>query len=127
LLPFWRSHFLPPRELLSKVPQFLRNSESAAPFPNRSFSPLLDLKKMPRRSISLVNPHDKKKESYEGVLLEELLHRAGVPQGEQLRGRAMAESRVYHDLFLIAARKTEAIQFNSGRCQPFATDAAKPR
>jgi DMSO/TMAO reductase YedYZ molybdopterin-dependent catalytic subunit len=49
-----------------------------------------DLQKMPRKSISVVNPHDKKKESYEGVLLEELLHRAGVLQGEQLRGRAMA-------------------------------------
>jgi DMSO/TMAO reductase YedYZ molybdopterin-dependent catalytic subunit len=49
-----------------------------------------DLKKMPRKSISVVNPHDKKKETYEGVLLEEILHRAGVPQGEQLRGRAMA-------------------------------------
>jgi DMSO/TMAO reductase YedYZ molybdopterin-dependent catalytic subunit len=49
-----------------------------------------DLQKMPRKSISVVNPHAKKKETYEGVLLEELLHRAGVPQGEQLRGRAMA-------------------------------------
>jgi DMSO/TMAO reductase YedYZ molybdopterin-dependent catalytic subunit len=49
-----------------------------------------DLKKMPRKTLSVVNPHDKKKETYEGVLLEELLHRAGVPQGEQLRGRAMA-------------------------------------
>jgi DMSO/TMAO reductase YedYZ molybdopterin-dependent catalytic subunit len=49
-----------------------------------------DLKKMPRKSISVVNLHDKKKETYEGVLLEEILHRAGVPQGEQLRGRAMA-------------------------------------
>lgn len=49
-----------------------------------------DLEKMPRKSISVVNPHDKKKETYEGVLLEEILHRAGVPQGEQLRGRAMA-------------------------------------
>jgi DMSO/TMAO reductase YedYZ molybdopterin-dependent catalytic subunit len=49
-----------------------------------------DLRKMPRKSISVVNPHDKKKETYEGVLLEELLRRAGVPQGEQLRGRAMA-------------------------------------
>jgi DMSO/TMAO reductase YedYZ molybdopterin-dependent catalytic subunit len=49
-----------------------------------------DLKKMPRKSISVVNPHDKKKETYEGVLLEEILHRAGVPQGEQLRGHAMA-------------------------------------
>jgi DMSO/TMAO reductase YedYZ molybdopterin-dependent catalytic subunit len=49
-----------------------------------------DLKNMPRKSVSVVNPHDKKKETYEGVLLEELLRRAGVPQGEQLRGRAMA-------------------------------------
>jgi DMSO/TMAO reductase YedYZ molybdopterin-dependent catalytic subunit len=51
---------------------------------------IADLKKMPRKTLSVVNPHDKKKETYEGVLLEELLHKAGVPQGEQLRGRAMA-------------------------------------
>jgi hypothetical protein len=37
-----------------------------------------------------VNPHDKKKETYEGVLLEEMLNSAGVPHDEQLRGRAMA-------------------------------------
>lgn len=49
-----------------------------------------DLKKMPRKTLSVVNPHDKKKETYEGVLLEELLRRAGAPQGEQLRGPAMA-------------------------------------
>ena len=49
-----------------------------------------DLKKMPRKTLSVVNSHDKKTESYEGVLLDELLHKAGVPQGEQLRGRAMA-------------------------------------
>ena len=51
---------------------------------------IVDLKKMPRKTLSVVNPHDKKKETYEGVLLEELLHRAGVPQGEQLRGSSMA-------------------------------------
>ena len=34
-----------------------------------------DLKKMPRKTLSVVNPHDKKKETYEGVALEELLHR----------------------------------------------------
>ena len=51
---------------------------------------LVDLKKLPRRTLSVVNPHDKKKETYEGVLLEELLHRAGVPQGEQLRGPSLA-------------------------------------
>jgi len=56
-------------------------------------SPLIltvaDLKKMPRKTLSVVNPHGKK-ETYEGVLLEELLRRAGVAQGEQLRGASMA-------------------------------------
>ncbi len=51
---------------------------------------VVDLKKMPRKTLSVVNPHDKKKETYEGVLLEEILHRAGVPQGDQLRGSSMA-------------------------------------
>jgi DMSO/TMAO reductase YedYZ molybdopterin-dependent catalytic subunit len=37
-----------------------------------------------------VNPHANKSETYEGVLLEEILRRAGVPQGEKLRGSSMA-------------------------------------
>jgi hypothetical protein len=45
---------------------------------------------MPRRTLKVVNAHDKKTEVYEGVALEELLRRAGVPQGEQLRGPEMA-------------------------------------
>ena len=49
-----------------------------------------DLAKMPRKTLSVTNPHNKKTEVYEGVLLEELLRRAGVPQHEQLRGQAMA-------------------------------------
>jgi Oxidoreductase molybdopterin binding domain len=49
-----------------------------------------DRKKMPRKTLSVVNPHSKKTEVYQGVLLEELLRRAKVPQGEQLRGRSMA-------------------------------------
>jgi DMSO/TMAO reductase YedYZ molybdopterin-dependent catalytic subunit len=48
-----------------------------------------DFKKMPRKTLKVVNPHDKKTEVYEGVALEELLRRAGVPQGEQLRGPVM--------------------------------------
>jgi DMSO/TMAO reductase YedYZ molybdopterin-dependent catalytic subunit len=51
---------------------------------------LADLKNMPRKKLSVVNPHEKKTEVYEGVLLEELLRKAGVPQGEKLRGVAMA-------------------------------------
>lgn len=40
--------------------------------------------------LTVVNPHNKKTEVYEGVLLEELLRKAGVAQGEHLRGPAMA-------------------------------------
>jgi DMSO/TMAO reductase YedYZ molybdopterin-dependent catalytic subunit len=49
-----------------------------------------DLKNMPRKKLTVVNPHDKKTEVYEGILLEELLRKAGVAQGENLRGPAMA-------------------------------------
>jgi DMSO/TMAO reductase YedYZ molybdopterin-dependent catalytic subunit len=49
-----------------------------------------DLKAMPRKTLTVVNPHDKKTEKCEGVALEEILHKAGVPQGEALRGPAMA-------------------------------------
>jgi hypothetical protein len=34
-----------------------------------------DLKKMPRTTLHVENPHDKKSEVYEGVLLEELVPR----------------------------------------------------
>jgi len=49
-----------------------------------------DLKGMPRKTLRVDNPHSKKMEIYEGVLVEDLLQKAGVPQGEQLRGQAMA-------------------------------------
>jgi DMSO/TMAO reductase YedYZ molybdopterin-dependent catalytic subunit len=49
-----------------------------------------DLRHMPRTTLKVTNPHDKKEENYQGVLLSELLKRAGVPQGSQLRGAAMA-------------------------------------
>jgi DMSO/TMAO reductase YedYZ molybdopterin-dependent catalytic subunit len=48
-----------------------------------------DLKSMPRTTLHVTNPHESKSESYEGVLLGELLRRAGVPQGDQLRGKLM--------------------------------------
>jgi DMSO/TMAO reductase YedYZ molybdopterin-dependent catalytic subunit len=50
---------------------------------------IADLKKMPRKTLTVVNPHDKKTEKYEGMTLEEILRKAGVPQGEALRGPAM--------------------------------------
>ncbi|HWZ98410.1 MAG TPA: molybdopterin-dependent oxidoreductase [Candidatus Dormibacteraeota bacterium] len=49
-----------------------------------------DLKKMPRKTLSVVNPHSQKKETYEGVPIEEVLRKAGAPGGEHLRGAAMA-------------------------------------
>src|SRR5262245_24802541 len=49
-----------------------------------------DLKAMPRKTLKVMNPHEKKEETYEGVAVQELLHRAGVPQNEKLRGPAMA-------------------------------------
>jgi DMSO/TMAO reductase YedYZ molybdopterin-dependent catalytic subunit len=47
------------------------------------------LQAMPRKTLTVVNPHDRKTEKYEGVALE-ILRKAGVPQGQALRGPAMA-------------------------------------
>jgi DMSO/TMAO reductase YedYZ molybdopterin-dependent catalytic subunit len=49
-----------------------------------------DLKRMPRKTLTVTNPHSQKKESYEGVALEEILRKAGAPNGQQMRGPAMA-------------------------------------
>lgn len=51
---------------------------------------LSDLRNMPRQTLKVLNPHEKKEEVYEGVAVQELLHRAGVPQNDKLRGPAMA-------------------------------------
>ena len=49
-----------------------------------------DLKAMPRKTLNVDNAHSKKTEVYEGVLVEDLLKKAGVVQGEAMRGQAMA-------------------------------------
>ena len=51
-----------------------------------------DLKAMPRKTLKVLNPHENKEEIYEGVAVQELLRKAGVPQNEKLRGSAMATS-----------------------------------
>ncbi len=48
-----------------------------------------DLAKMPRETVS-VDDQDGTKVQYEGVLLREVLKRAGAPLGNQLRGKALA-------------------------------------
>jgi DMSO/TMAO reductase YedYZ molybdopterin-dependent catalytic subunit len=51
---------------------------------------LTDLGTLPRKTVTVMNEHEGKMETYQGVPLEEILKRAGVPQGEKLRGAAMA-------------------------------------
>jgi DMSO/TMAO reductase YedYZ molybdopterin-dependent catalytic subunit len=74
---------------------------------------IADLKKMSRTTIHVDNPHEKKPEVYEGVLLDELLHRAGVPYGEKLRGPLMTTYVVaeandgYRVLFSLAELDTD--------------------
>ena len=50
---------------------------------------ITDLRAMPRTTIRALNTHEKKTETYQGVLLEELLKKAGAPHGERLRGALM--------------------------------------
>ena len=47
-----------------------------------------DLAKMPRASVRAA--HDGTETVYEGVWLHDILARAGVPQGSELRGKALA-------------------------------------
>lgn len=48
-----------------------------------------DVKRLPRQSLHVLDPHTRKEGVYEGVAIHELLHRAGVPEGENFRGAAM--------------------------------------
>jgi DMSO/TMAO reductase YedYZ molybdopterin-dependent catalytic subunit len=53
---------------------------------------LQDLQQLPRTTVKVTNEHQgNKEEVYEGVLLSTLLKQAGLPQGAQLRGPAMAK------------------------------------
>ena len=49
-----------------------------------------DLKALPRKTLKVMNQHENKEETYEGVAVQELLRKAGVPQDGKLRGSAMA-------------------------------------
>lgn len=51
---------------------------------------LEELRHMPRKTLSVKNPHDGKQETHEGVPLAELLKRAGVPPGGRMRAAASA-------------------------------------
>jgi len=51
---------------------------------------LADLGTLPRQIVRATNEHTGKQETYQGVAVAELLKRAGVPQGTQLRGADLA-------------------------------------
>jgi DMSO/TMAO reductase YedYZ molybdopterin-dependent catalytic subunit len=53
-----------------------------------------NLAAMPRTKLTVTDPHSKQTNAYEGVLVSEILARAGAPQGEHLRGKALATSVV---------------------------------
>lgn len=48
-----------------------------------------ELKQFSRKTLKTVNPHSQKEETYEGIAVQELLHRAGVAEGENVRGTVM--------------------------------------
>lgn len=48
------------------------------------------LKQMPRKTLTVKNEHAQEEETYEGVPLSALLKQAGVPAGEQIRGKVMS-------------------------------------
>ena len=50
---------------------------------------LMDLSGYPRKTLKVMNEHEGKEETYQGVPLAEILKRAGVPQGADLRGAAL--------------------------------------
>jgi hypothetical protein len=50
---------------------------------------LTELDKMPRQTVSVLD-QDGTKVSYEGVSLRDVLSRAGIPFGKQLRGKVLA-------------------------------------
>jgi len=49
-----------------------------------------DLRAMPRKTLKVTNPHEATEDTYEGVLLSDLLKQAGVASGKDLRGAALA-------------------------------------
>ena len=49
-----------------------------------------DLKSMPRKTVRVENEHVQKAEVYEGVLVQDILKKAGATMGPKLRGPAMA-------------------------------------
>lgn len=70
-----------------------------------------DLAKMPRQTVSLPTP-DGGKTVYEGVLLRDILEKAGTPSGGKLRGKALTT------YVLAMARDGYQVTFTLGELDP---------
>jgi DMSO/TMAO reductase YedYZ molybdopterin-dependent catalytic subunit len=70
-----------------------------------------DLAKMPRETVSLPAP-DGSKMVYEGVLLRDILEKAGTPSGGRLRGKALTT------YVLAKARDGYQVAFTLGELDP---------
>jgi hypothetical protein len=46
-----------------------------------------ELAALPHKSVAVFNAHSKANETYSGVVLADLLSKAGVPRGESIRGK----------------------------------------
>lgn len=85
--------------LFTALPAFAAGPATAPPGP-QAVAVLVDgkttstldhaaLAAMPRASVTAAT-HDDKPGEWQGVSLEDIVHRAGVPEGNAMRGRAMA-------------------------------------
>lgn len=51
---------------------------------------VVEFANLPHHSLTAFNEHEKRNQQFSGVFLTDLLKQAGVPGGEELRGKAMA-------------------------------------
>jgi DMSO/TMAO reductase YedYZ molybdopterin-dependent catalytic subunit len=66
---------------------------------------------MPRTSVTAAT-HDEKPGDWQGVALEEIVHRAGMPEGNAMRGRAMAR------FIRVTAADGYQVVFSAGELDP---------
>jgi len=59
------------------------------PFPEKFRITAEELKGMPRKTVTVHNTHSNADETYEGVLLADLLMKYGAPMGKEFRGTAV--------------------------------------
>src|SRR5580658_2695593 len=83
-----------------------------------NFSPD-ELAALPHKQVSVFNAHSKANETYSGVLLADLLGKAGVPLGETVRGKlfligVVAEGTAHYGVLYSLAEVEPAIHTGDG-------------